>query len=277
VGTFYGTNINFGLDHHSSQGQGDVFVLQLSVSDGHTVSSWSFGDSDHDEGTSFGYDTAGHLVFAGNFNGTINIDGELQAGVGFPDIFIAKRAPNGQDLWSQSLGGDNDESVKALALDTNDYSVLAGEFMQDLAADNINITANGGDAFIAILDDSGAGQWGWSLGGGSADLANDVVADPQSNIAVVGQCATGLTIGSVTHACAAKDGFVIKYDSQRNPVWGRVVGGPAEDELTGVAIGRPPDYRVVVVGSFNELMGVDNGVALQSAGAYDVFVGVLRP
>jgi hypothetical protein len=91
AGYFYGA-IDFGGGPLTSAGSIDGYLAKMTPSG---TSAWSlrFGDTTIQSSQAVAADSAGNVLLAGNFEGTINLDGTPLTSAGGPDMFIAKFAP----------------------------------------------------------------------------------------------------------------------------------------------------------------------------------------
>jgi len=121
----------------------------------------------------------------------------LEDGTG--DAFVAKFSSSGRLLWTTYLGGSNDDSCTALALDSagnpvvvgttlsSDFHVTASAAQKNYAgAGGNNSWFDSGDGFVAKFTASGALTWSTYLGGSSDDGASGVVLDSNGDVYVTG-------------------------------------------------------------------------------------------
>lgn len=114
-----------------SAGGTDVFVCKLD-SNGNFVWAWRTGGTQSDFGKSIKVNTAGEVLIAGNFSGTVFFDlGPANislTSVGSSDMFIAKLNPQGNFASANQLGGPKTKTMFEIALYGNDKLYATGSF-----------------------------------------------------------------------------------------------------------------------------------------------------
>ncbi len=110
--------------------------------------------------------------------------------VGGNDGYLAKFNPQGTRLWSTYFGGTNVETVRKIAINSNDDVVITGETSSrdNIATIGYKSTFGGGsyDAFLSKFDSSGQLAWGTYYGGTSDDIALSICVDKADKIFITG-------------------------------------------------------------------------------------------
>lgn len=104
-------------------------------------------------------DGAGNPTVVGSFEGSVNLGtGTFTAPGIYKDAFVMKlRGDSGATLWAKQFGGDRDDSITAVAVDSGDNNILAGAFRSssiDFGGDiftNADPTLNTTDMFLVKL------------------------------------------------------------------------------------------------------------------------------
>jgi hypothetical protein len=93
------------------------------------------------------------------------------------------------------------------------------------------------DVFAALIGSDGKQLWATTFGGNTEDRATAIAADFNGNIYVAGIFnSISMKIGNTTLVNKGEsDGFLVKITPQKEIEWAVAFGGPAIDELTGVA------------------------------------------
>lgn len=78
------------------------------------------------EATAIATDAEGGMVVAGTFRGSIGSRGQVVESAGGEDVFVARRAPDGDLLWLRRLGGTTDDRAAAVLLTPDGDAVVAG-------------------------------------------------------------------------------------------------------------------------------------------------------
>jgi hypothetical protein len=109
--------------------------------------------------------------------------------------------------WIKQFGTTGNDGASAVSIDNLGNIFVAGFIQNDIQTP----TSTGSDGFIRNYDSTGALVWNKQFGDGFT-LAYDIAADGLGNAYV-----TGLTAAL---SSGASDGFLNKYDSHGNLLWG---------------------------------------------------------
>jgi gliding motility-associated-like protein len=132
--------------------------------------------------------------------------------------------------------------------------------------------------FVARYNFSGNPEWVKSDGSNSPVSAGALDLDNLGNVYMAGlfRCVFNEYADQygqgVFNSVGFNDVFVSKYDSIGNRLWSRQAGGPAEDEVNGIAVNDVD--TPVVSGSFNKRFVCPAGLVFQN---YGPFPGFLQP
>jgi uncharacterized protein (TIGR03437 family) len=185
-GTLYA--LQYGIIHVNA------FAMKLDPTGSIILYSTYLGGFGSDSGRGISVDSQGRAYILGQTD-SVNfpVNNALQPRLaGGKDAFISVLDPNGtQLLWSTYLGGSNDDSASAIALDPGGNIHVAGStFLSDLPLQHPTQQRLGGlsDGFVAKLKgDGSAVLYSTYLGGSGMDFANAVAADASGNTYVAGQ------------------------------------------------------------------------------------------
>lgn len=117
--------------------------------------------------------------------------------------------------------------------------------------------------------------WGHSFGDAGYQLGEQVAADADRNVVLIGSFEGSVDFGGGARTSAGlKDVFVAKYRPDGGHLWSKRFGS-AENQLgNGVAV--DPDGGVLLTGSFDGAIDFGGGLML-SSGQNDVFIAKLSP
>lgn len=155
---------------------------------------------------------------------------------GWPDAFVARFDPNGDEVWLRQFGTSEHEVVHGIAVDTAGQVYLAGETGGALGGEFLGVS----DAFLTKLDPSGDTLWTTQYGTNDSDSAAAVAVDENGNVIV-----TGSTKGMLgdTRAGGA-DAYVAKFNSYGSPVWTTQLGYKGDDAGQAVAFDKAGNAHV---------------------------------
>jgi hypothetical protein len=125
AGTFDGT-IELPGGPIGSGGGKDLFVARLD-GDGAVVWAETFGGADEETVRGLAVDRDGNVVFGGAFrSATLDFGGGPLVNAGDKDVYLACLDASGAHLWSERFGGDGEDEVWGLGLDSEGGLAIAG-------------------------------------------------------------------------------------------------------------------------------------------------------
>jgi len=266
---------------------GDAFVAKLSPTGNQLLYSTYFGGRGDDLGQAISLDSAGNIYVAGstistNFPTTAGAYQTSLKGTGgesilpccntYPyapgDAFVFKLNPSGsQILYSTMLGGSEDDSPTALAIDAAGNAYVAGYTLST----DFPVTPNApqqtfggtdpqtpyfhrGDAFITKLNPAGAALvWSTYLGGAGDEWITGIALDSANNVYVAGATSTQSGFPTTSGAFQTRyggyytlpfnieilygDAFVAKLNSNGSSLaYCTYLGGSDNDSAMAIAV-----------------------------------------
>ena len=223
-----------------------------------------FGSYSSESANAIEVDGAGNTYVVGKYRNTVDFDpgggAFLMTAQGESDIFILKLDPNGQFLWSKSIGGTSFDYANDIKIDGNGDVFITGVFRNtvdfDPGTSTHNLTSNGQyDVFVLKMDQNGNHIWSTSFGGGGYDYGNKIDVDSFGNIWVIGSFRNtvdfnaGATSNNKT-SNGGEDIYVLKLNFLGNFISVQTMGGTGNDSPTSLAI--DPFGFLFVTGTFEE-------------------------
>jgi hypothetical protein len=249
----------------------DVVVARFDEQ-GHHVWSKRFGSVPRPQvATQVALDTAGDVIVAGWFQGSLDLGGGPlpTLGSGTQNGFVAKLdGATGTHAWSQALDAAQSADVGSLAVDKAGDVLLGGNLdgYLDLGA----ATLTGYGLYLAQFDGEGSYQWARAITSSGNAYGSGAAFDRLGNALVTGLSGGSIQLGptgSVTDA-TGDEGFLVKLDPAGSAIWSMPV--PTSRVVAdGLA-------NVVVAGSFSGAVDV-GGRPLASAGGQDMVLAKLDP
>jgi len=275
-----------GVDNHTSNGNGDVFLSKFDPS-GNFLWAKTWGGNGVDLGQGVAVDGSGNVYVTGYFHDTVDFDPgpgvDNHSSDGLYDIFLGKFDSSGNFIWAKTWGGSSSELGTGVAVDGSGNVYVTGWFNDTIDFDpgpgEDNHTANAFvDVFLSSFDSSGNFQWAKTWGGIHGDLGYGVAVDDLGNLYVIGVFTDTVDFdpgpSEDNHASnGSEDVFLSKFDSSGNFLWAKTWGGGSEDVGIGVAVYG--SENVYVTGSFHATVDFDPGPGIDnhtSNGASDVFL-----
>lgn len=259
-----------------SQQNPNFFCGRYTASAGELVWAFTIGDTGAEQVRRVALDSAGDLVVAGLFQGTVDFDPgpglvQLSAALG-SDVFFAKYTADGDLVWARSLvqstGGGLDD-VGGLVVDPSDDSIylvgtLDGTIDFDPGPGVHAISSGGGaDPFIARYDAAGGLLWAHAL-----DSASNVNHGLGAGLAGDELWVTGTITGETDFdpdplETALRSGpggfdlFLARYTAGGGFLWAEAFGGTGTDRPEDLRVG--PSGEITITGSYDGEPDVDPG------------------
>lgn len=234
-------------------GATDAFVAKLDGATGAVIWSTLVGGTDDDQGLAVAVDADGNVFMTGE---TFSSDFPVTAGLGtqaggYGDAFAVRlQGDSGLVVWATCLGGSDDDSGQAVAVDGLGSVVVAGGTWSADFPVTSGSPAFGGasDAFVAKFNvTTGQTTWATYMGGADADWAYGLATDSAGRIAVTGQTASTDFIvsgGFAQSLSGGTDAFVSVLDAAGGLAWSSFLGGSGDDCGNGVAFNLAGDIFV---------------------------------
>lgn len=250
-------------------------VLVLSFVSGFAsaqVPSWvrSGGNQQTDQPPITTTDTDGYAYLAGSFSSGTRIGDSVYFTNGFlnrPDFFIAKYTPDGTVEWVRHGGGENQDQVSSLRMDTDGSMYVSVSFFDTFSFQNVSFTSfTSFDADLALmkLDANGQVVWARHIGSEGMDWTSEMIVRPDG-IYMQGQYFGTLRLDSTHQVTSAGDFDVYwtKFTLDGDPVWVRSLGGINQDNPGGMGIDANGD--IISTGTFYGTVSIGSTV-LQPVG-----------
>jgi hypothetical protein len=150
---------------------------------------------------------------------------------------------NSMAAWPVQFGGDGDEEVIDMAVDSNGNIIVVGMFVNKNyfplgsdAAPLIIESAGGKDIFVASYNSGGNLNWVRTVGGTDDDTVNAVVIDHENAIYINGNIGAGAaTFGTDKEASlSAHTGFSGKFFAGGSKDWAKTTAPDNEDDKNDV-------------------------------------------
>lgn len=179
------------------------------------------------------------LAFTTESTGIVTTNGAHQATLnGYDNAFLVKFNADGQVAWATYYGGETADYPYAIATDISGNLYLAGrsQSVSGIATSGAYQVSNNGsqDAFLSKFSPNGQLLWGTYYGGLGLDRGYGVTADSLGQVYLAGitNSASGIaTPGSYQPTLAANDGFLAKFNTNGQRIWGTYYGGAGSESI----------------------------------------------
>jgi hypothetical protein len=168
-------------------------------------------------------DSAGNVYFAGYSTATINFGGMQLTNAGGSDWVFGKMKSSGGLTWAEDIGGSDNDTISALAVDPLGNLIMVGVFsFQFSHSPNFHFDPANGNALLVKFDTNQQMRWAhqYSAGAGALGLS----ADADSNVSIFAPFQNNLDFGNGSHPAGGmnNNAFVLaKLTSDSLPIWVR--------------------------------------------------------
>jgi hypothetical protein len=204
-GNVYVTGLTQGnLDGNINAGPYDSFLMKF---DSAGIKQWTrlSGTTGDDQARAVGVDNSGNVYVTGLTQG--NLDGNINAGGGYTDIFLMKYDSSGTKQWTRLAGTPSWDMGYGVAVDRGGNVYVTGLTQGNLDG---NINAGPYDSFLMKFDSAGIKQWTRLAGVGANGDSYGVAVDTSGSVYLTGATSQGLD--GNTNA-GGSDIFLMKFDS----------------------------------------------------------------
>ncbi len=261
----------------SAIGGEDIVVAKIDT-DGNWLWAVRAGGWNWDYPQGADVDQNGDVYITGKYEGLATF-GQIQIqSFGENDLFVAKISSDGEWIWANGAGGEDDDRGLRIAVDSQNNSFITGHFSNQATFDDITMnsgTAN--SAFCAQISPDGDFIWVKQLGviWGEYGVWYPIEVDHTGNpIIAIGFSQTA-EIGDITYISAGGlDTCIAKYNTDGDVLWSKQLGGLGDDNLFSIAV--DPDDNICSTGYFGFSL-ILGETELSTNGGSDIILSELSP
>ncbi|MDP7675486.1 MAG: hypothetical protein QGI92_00590 [Dehalococcoidales bacterium] len=188
----------------------------------------TFGGVGWDYANSVQQTTDGGYIIAGGTD-SLGTDG---------DVYLVKTDREGNEEWSRTFGGKENDSASSVQQTTDGGYIIAG--------DTNSFGAGEFDFYLVKTDREGNEEWSRAFGGVGWDYADSVQQTTDGGYIIAG--------GTDSFGAGIYDVYLVKTDREGNEEWSRAFGG--EDNDTADSVQQTADGGYIIAGD-TESFGVD--------------------
>ena len=292
-GTAFGTTL-------PNAGSSDAFIVKYNT-DGVVQWATRIASTSNDIGYAISSDTSGNVYVTGQggvatvtaFNADGTAFGTILPNRSGNDVFIVKYNTSGVVQWATSLGTQNNDFARAIALDQTSNIYTTGVFSggslsiygQSVSLFSSIPDVGLGDVFVVKYNTNGAPQWVARIASTATDIGFAIATDSSGNVYLTGYRGNAVTTiynanGSIfgtTSAVGGTDTLVVKYNTDGVAQWVALIGSTGNDIGQSIATDSAGNVYVTGQGG-NATVTAFNAdrtafaTTLPNAGAGDAFI-----
>ncbi len=274
---YFQSTINFGGADLTAAGGGsdtDIFVAKFNSAGVHQWS-FSYGDTENQQGWGVATDSADNVILTGYYEGAPDFGGGALASQVNWSIYLVKLSSAGAHVFSDGYGSSGSEQfARHVAVDGADNIVIAGPFAGSVNFGGGNLTSAGErDGYVAKFNSAGAHQWSIRFGDAARNEARRVEVDSNGDVIVAGYFRGSVDLGCGSLAAsggAEHDVLLAKLNGATGSCrWSSRYGDTAPDLADGLSI--DDNDRILVGGSFEGTLDFGDQ-SITSQGGRDAWV-----
>jgi Secretion system C-terminal sorting domain len=202
-------------------GYGDVWLIKTDQ-DGNELWSQTFGGSLNEDGTYVQQTSDGGYIITGF---------TVSFGAGSSDLWLIKTDASGNELWSQTFGGEESDRGDCVQQTADGGYIITGQTTASAPA--------GQEMWLIKTDASGNAVWSRTFGGNDWDHGHSVKQTQDGGYILVGSTAS--------FGAGLADVILIRTDADGNQLWARVFGD--ENHNRGLCVQITPDNGYIIAGN----------------------------
>jgi len=272
---FFQRDINFDSTTLTWAGMDDIFVAKIDTWGNWQWATMAGGAQGVDQANSIAIGPNGNVFITGYYQFTSAFGSNSLTSQGGRDAFLAKVSPQGNWIWSESMGGASDDTGNSIDVDSQGGVYASGYFYSTFTVGNISYGAGGSsDTFVVKASDQGstmAWEWASRASSSSVNAGEALTLNSNGDLMVTGGFGGTISFGSTTLTSSGnKDVFVAKIDT--NGTWGWATKASSGSDDVGLGIDTDAQGSLYVSGYFFQNTISFGTVNLATSGGFDAFV-----
>ncbi|QRR02450.1 CBM96 family carbohydrate-binding protein [Dyadobacter sandarakinus] len=231
----------------------------------------SFGGNKHDQDTRVALAPDGGYLLAGTSRSNKSRDKSENDRALSPDnagdFWIIKLSKDGTKQWEKTIGGDNQDLLKAVSPTPDGGYLLAGSTLSGTSGEKKTASKGSYDFWLVKIDGNGNVQWDKSFGGTGDDQLSAMKLT-SDGVIIGGTSDSPLGADKTRQAFGKNDFWLVKVTFNGDKIWDKTIGGNDTDVLTDLEI--TSDGGFIICG--NSRSGISGNKSKKSLGLDDYWV-----
>jgi M6 family metalloprotease-like protein len=233
--TFGGSGDDYGYSVQQTSDGGYIIVGETepygaSLSDVYLIKTDADGNEQWSQIHGGSNDDAGHSVQQTSDSGYIIAGKTYSSGAGGPDVWLIKCGAIGEEQWSQTFGGYENDYGRSVQQTSDGGYIIAGYSNSTVNEDD--------DVYLIKTNSAGALQWSQYLGGSEDDYGYSVQQTSDNGYIIVGE--------TESFGASFSDVYLIKTNSSGYQVWSQTFGRTSDD--WGNSVQQTSDGGYIIAG-----------------------------
>lgn len=170
---------------------------------------------------------------------------KTEAQIGGSDYWVIKLDANGNIVWQNTIGGNEDDDLTQVIETSDGGYLLVGRSFSDAGFD-VSESTEFADYWVVKLNSGGSVLWDKVIGGNGNDQLLRAIESSDGNYFLGGYSDSGESGDRTQPSFGDHDYWLIKMDTSGNILWDRAYGGSDVDYL--FALNNASDGNVYVAG-----------------------------
>lgn len=278
IGTFW-QQIDFENTSLNAKGNPKTIFVAKYNSEGQLNWAKSITGSNLKGITDVASDQDNNLIISGFFSDSLQIENQTLIAKGKTDLFIAKLNAAGNLQWVLHQGKTGDTRATALGVTNNGDLVVAGFFNDTTQIADTILTANtyDRDIFLTRIRKDGTLLWAKKAGGVFDSDVTALALDEADNIFLTGYFVGQIRLSEplrIQSSTGNTDFFLLKYQSDGNPLEARALGGNLLQQVTDLDV---KDNLLIISGFYQGDMILDGFSLFTPVNTVSGFVATFDP
>lgn len=192
-----------GYTSSAGAGKMDAWLVKID-SEGSELWNLTYGGSEDDKGYSIDETSDGGFIFAGS---------TTSYGAGSRDAWLVRIDSDGDELWSTTFGGSEQDYARSVQETSNGDIIFLG--LSD------SFGSGNRDFYLVRTDSSGVEIWSETFGGTENDKGYQVRETSDGGFILVGE--------TESYGAGDYDLWLVKADSTGSMLWSKTFGGGSDD------------------------------------------------
>jgi len=175
----------------------------------------------------------GGYILGGHSNSLISGD-KTEVNYGRFDYWIIKLDSVGNIEWQKTLGGDEDDLLKAISQTSDGGYIVAGTSESGISGVKTEASRGDKDYWIVKIDATGDILWQKTIGGDDTDEIADMKVTRWGGYILTGTSKSNISGEKTQNSEGLNDYWVVKLNAAGAIVWQKTLGGSDEDIATSI-------------------------------------------